>query len=671
MQTNAGNLSTTPGPSIQASPKQEIRQGPDSGLYKYEEISGADTIRVLELIRGMGDVLECSIKQVKFSDGGYHALSYEWGSEDKPHEIYVRDGGKNLGAIPLTKNLLHALKDLRDSPDIKTHRFWIDQISINQNDEEEKGRQVALMANIYRNASQTITYLGPQFSDMEGENGALDLLSQIYGHTKPFILDIAQTYPSLASTNPSLLPLVELMEQFEAESPHWTNLLRIVYSGWIHRLWMIQENLLCPNTVMLRGRRVLDWVSVATIPILFAMNLLHPAFLEKKWRSIGWEFNPSDINYCTVPRWKWRLEIEFTGRGSLWKGKFVLGSFLTVFQQLSCHDPRDRVFAMLGMSEDAEKLGIIPNYQISASHLFRDVSLRIYCCYQQLKLLSNLSSIDNLTDTSIPTWAYRPGRTIEATIPSVTNPHPSKDSDIKFEAGDAVMVVKGRIIDKITFKTPPPPFHQIGSGGNPIFARNETSRQLLRSSAALLQHAGMTLESVHSLFYSWTCGDSLPLIKTDVDIAFTVWCKFMNTAYWLVRDDQELLNEPWYSNEFLPIFKSLCALLSSNGKESYCDAQIDIEDKHRQIARQVDGRLYCRGRSFCITEGGRFCNASGKVCSSDVITLLAGGDKAYLLRAIDHDKYRYIGTVYVHGAMDGEVYDESPPEQSDYEIRLV
>jgi hypothetical protein len=188
-------------------------------------------------------------------------------------------------------NLSHALKDLRDCENIETKRLWIDQICINQSDGKEKGCQVALMAKIYRHASQTITYLGPRFDEMKDENGALNLLTQIYEHSKPYIVDLARTYPSLASTNPSLLPLGQLMENIETESPDWTNLLRITYSGWIHRLWMIQENVLCSNTVMLRGSRILDWNSIATIPILFAMNILHPAFLEKLWHTTNCRLN--------------------------------------------------------------------------------------------------------------------------------------------------------------------------------------------------------------------------------------------------------------------------------------------------------------------------------------------------------------------------------------------
>jgi heterokaryon incompatibility protein (HET) len=636
-------------------------------IYKYEAILSGNMIRVLKLIQHTGSSLECSIRQINIADSGYQALSYEWGASEQPYTVQVRDAkGEDLGLIPLTTNLHHALRDLRDSLDIKSKEFWIDQICIDQNNEEEKGYQVALMADVYRNALQVITYLGPQFHRLEDENGALGLISQIYEHVQPYLLEMARTIPSLARTNSKLVPLLNHLQGIDQNNPHWTNLLRIVYSGWTNRIWMVQENVLCPNTVMLRGTRVLDWISVATIPVLFSMNVFEPAFLEKQWPILGFKFHPDPINDAVKNPWRWRLETAYTGRGTLYKGKLNLASHLVGFGSLGCQDPRDRVYAVLGMSVDAKELGIIPNYQESASHIFKEVSMRIYHHYQNLKFLSNMSGYDNFSDTSVPTWAYHNSPIIETFIPSYSKPHQSTHGDIRFESSNSIMIVKGRIVDKIKIAQPLCPFLQITIVGKAIFARNETSRQLLRSSATVLDYMGMSLKSVSSLFYSWTCGDCLPTDRNDVDIAFTVWCKFMNTAYCLVRDDPEFLNEPWFYERFIPTWKSLCDLLKCHDREAHSDPQVEIEDEHRQIARQVDGRLYCRGRSFCITEGMKVCNVSGKVQEGDVIGVLATGDHAYLLRP-DGDKYRYVGTAYVDGIMHGELC----PGKIDSDIRLI
>lgn len=74
------------------------------------------------------------------------------------------------GYVSVTSNLHNLLKDLRSTTDISTKLFWIDQITINQADEQEKGQQVNLMKKIYRHASQVITSIGPYSPDMEEES---------------------------------------------------------------------------------------------------------------------------------------------------------------------------------------------------------------------------------------------------------------------------------------------------------------------------------------------------------------------------------------------------------------------------------------------------------------------------------------------------------------------
>lgn len=105
--------------------------------YKYDALVGSDTIRVLHLLPTQ-DRLECTLQQNTYLDGGYQALSYVWGSQEKQHKMIVRDGeGKSLGHVSLTENLHHALCDLRDSAEVERNVFCIDQISINQKGDEK------------------------------------------------------------------------------------------------------------------------------------------------------------------------------------------------------------------------------------------------------------------------------------------------------------------------------------------------------------------------------------------------------------------------------------------------------------------------------------------------------------------------------------------------------
>jgi hypothetical protein len=58
----------------------------------------------------------------------------------------------------VTVNLHEALSHLRDRSIERI--IWVDAVCINQNDGEEKGQQIQLMAKIYGQASRVLVWLG-------------------------------------------------------------------------------------------------------------------------------------------------------------------------------------------------------------------------------------------------------------------------------------------------------------------------------------------------------------------------------------------------------------------------------------------------------------------------------------------------------------------------------
>jgi hypothetical protein len=134
-----------------------------SSEYQYKPLVGPDSIRLLEIKPALDSSAEirCSLAHTTLSKcdnrdifGNYTALSYVWGSPDKVETIFV--DGLSLGA---TVNLFSALRDLRD--DTRSLWLWVDAICINQVDEQEKGRQIRMMGQIYAGARHTVIYLGP------------------------------------------------------------------------------------------------------------------------------------------------------------------------------------------------------------------------------------------------------------------------------------------------------------------------------------------------------------------------------------------------------------------------------------------------------------------------------------------------------------------------------
>jgi hypothetical protein len=122
-------------------------------------------IRLFKLLPGTdrdplrGELFEASLG----SKTTYEALSYCWGDSDvvspirftqhvDSHDSYFLNG---------TTNLCAALLRLRrpDAPRI----LWVDAICINQQDNMEKTRQLALMGHIYKQAARVVVWLGPGY----------------------------------------------------------------------------------------------------------------------------------------------------------------------------------------------------------------------------------------------------------------------------------------------------------------------------------------------------------------------------------------------------------------------------------------------------------------------------------------------------------------------------
>src|ERR1700709_975563 len=149
--------------------------------YSYAERNGPRNWR-RRILHGTKSRIECSFEEIGVWEGGYQALSYVWGDPEKPFKAFVLDSeGNEVGYIPLTRSLKVALQDLRDTLEIEQKVFWIDQICINQ-EGSEKNHQVALMGQIYRNASRVITYIGTAFEDDEEEKRGIALLQRLDKH---------------------------------------------------------------------------------------------------------------------------------------------------------------------------------------------------------------------------------------------------------------------------------------------------------------------------------------------------------------------------------------------------------------------------------------------------------------------------------------------------------
>jgi hypothetical protein len=125
--------------------------------FAYEPLKSADfSIRLLEVYpdEENGPIQVRLWESRAPGAGQYRCLSYMWGAPSGDmFEIML-----NECVFRVRENLYHFLRTAGQR--FPNTPLWIDAISINQEDDVEKGKQVSRMADIYVGATETLIWLG-------------------------------------------------------------------------------------------------------------------------------------------------------------------------------------------------------------------------------------------------------------------------------------------------------------------------------------------------------------------------------------------------------------------------------------------------------------------------------------------------------------------------------
>lgn len=125
--------------------------------------SGQIRLVTVDPARSWDDPVTCVIDVFDLSEHpDYHAISYTWGGQSAEHPV-VCDGN----IILVTQSCIDALKGIRHQA---LHVVWIDQLSISQLDDEERGAQIMLMDQIYSQAAMVNVSLGDWASKLAEES---------------------------------------------------------------------------------------------------------------------------------------------------------------------------------------------------------------------------------------------------------------------------------------------------------------------------------------------------------------------------------------------------------------------------------------------------------------------------------------------------------------------
>lgn len=305
--------------------------------YDYKPLPTQNHIRLLKLCgrhddsnihatMGSYDINELPV---------YTAVSYRWRPSYPLRAIHIN--GMRFWARTNLLALLRQLIKLEGS-----QLLWIDAISINQFDVEERNSQVRMMGSIYSKASLVLSWLD---SITESE---LQMASSLLSKPNNWLyLDFGKPQ------NPS--------SEFG-----WDAVRKIMDHEYWTRTWIVQEVVGAEQSfVQCESQRM----SMTVLEDFARWFMLRNSQLDSKSLGSTWHLARANCLHLCDHRAKARMSSH---------PRQPLEHNLLRYSNFDCSEPRDRIYAMLDISIQLD-IPIAVNYSCTFAHLFVEV---LYCLYE-------------------------------------------------------------------------------------------------------------------------------------------------------------------------------------------------------------------------------------------------------------------------------------------------
>ena len=423
----------------------------------YQPLTTPKSVRLLRLYRSSKERygFRITIQTVELSDvPAFYALSYTWGpaqlkddeegseptEDDDAHTFEIRvneidpannnsvpsDSSRPGRFVTVKENLFYFLQFMMGCEDLRDKHFWIDAISIDQNQTSERSHQVGLMGEIFKAAERVVVWLGkmepppnvdwvlsqfvPRLSDLYKEKGDAFLRSKDIGCTDPELNKLLGE-KDCETWRRSLIPVLKYIGQ----------------QSWFDRGWVFQEVLLkrSADVLVYAGSETLSWSG---------LNLLARIFRRTGWANdldsyTSWPSSDPDVKgselfeVINIIRCFNRAKGSTTARSQVDKAqRFIRFGFtnpeefwysclfltLEVLTDKKFSEDHDHIYGCLGMLTEALPDGmenpIIPDYNISVEELFIQVAAMIIQNIPLLHCLSTIQLSKGATKSKLPSW---------------------------------------------------------------------------------------------------------------------------------------------------------------------------------------------------------------------------------------------------------------------------
>jgi hypothetical protein len=625
-------------------PKLRMIANPRNGLVKattlFEYIPlnpNRRRIRLVTLLPGnWQDDIHCEMTTVKFGKRmpKYEALSYVWGGTKATRDIRVNDERFLIG-----KNLWIALRRLRMPHSLRF--LWIDAICINQQDDNEKSRQVAMMKNIFQSCDEVICWLG------EEENMTTPITSSLpptsTAGQKAF--DLIRMYASYGSldhltwSGPESLSQLASSDEYKA---HFEALRRLLSVQWWQRIWIVQELILPPRATFVYGSETCDFETFACAVTRFDYNhRIYSKYLKQDTCNSSFLRIISTIMHVVLPLVRLRsLHLKSLSNRS--DPTYELATLRGLLCSLHASNPRDLFYALLGLTNLAEKTHLYsPDYTLTFQLAVTRMAVDSIKHSNNFAILTGTRYASIALCEPVPTW-LPPSKisTLDSSLAVNARRYFRAINSFKASQGFYSQVdlindwnLRVRTICLGKIKLIGPTFQSL--------TNDDMNLSVLRRSLQLL---GLDHTS------HWP-QDAPPLGS----LKDSFWRTFMSSRM-TIRYDYQLPQSPVTQD-----YCNVRSLFNSTIEKCVLSSM-----EHHQL---VCCMIMLHYRSLVMLEDGRIGSAPSEVMPGDEVHVLIGAHVPFILRprnATKHQSteqnsvfpsYTVLGDGYLHGVMEGEAME--------------
>ena len=345
--------------------------------YPYEPLpSHFDHFRLIELQAGKGaSQLHCRLHTVPLSQAAsYEAISYVWGDPSVKVDVACDDG-----LVAVTTNLKNALTLLRHPH--QNRSLWADAISINQEDLDERSRQVRIMREIFSRARTVLAWLGPEHDE---DKDAIPLI-RLLDRTAEEVLGTSPDKRRDNALSINRLSDDTYLEGFPALGEGcWQSLRRLFDRPYFSRAWVIREVNNMKSVQVLYGTDQLDFETIAC-----AARIFFDIITYRPGPTAGLESNG----------------LQNVTRLLLYDlNKLSLQDTLRFARRFCATDPRDKIYAVFNWERsNPDNTQLVPDYSKTVAEVYEKLAHLIISQTGDLTILQHVHH-DDAPDPSIPTW---------------------------------------------------------------------------------------------------------------------------------------------------------------------------------------------------------------------------------------------------------------------------